>query len=67
MKKTINIEGMSCNHCKMRVEKALNAISDVTSAIVNLEAKTAEITSDKEIEDKTLAAAIEDAGFVMKG
>lgn len=66
MKKTIKVEGMSCNHCKMRVEKALSAIPGVTSAVVNLEAKTAEITSDKEIEDKTLATAVEDAGFVMQ-
>ena len=45
MKKIIKVDGMHCDHCKMRVEKALKKISGVTSAIVNLESKTAEIES----------------------
>ena len=63
MKKTIKIDGMHCNHCKMRVEKALKTINGITSAIVNLEAKSAEIESNSEIDDKTIATAIDDAGF----
>lgn len=63
MKKTIKVDGMHCNHCKMRVEKVLKAIAGVSSATVNLEAKSAEIESDTEIDDKTIAIAIDDAGF----
>ena len=63
MKKIIKVDGMHCNHCKMRVEKALKALNGVTSAVVNLEAKTAEIESAAEIDDATIAAAIDDAGF----
>ena len=63
MKKTVKVDGMHCNHCKMRVEKALSALKGVTSAIVNLEAKTAEITFDTEISDKDIAAAVDEAGF----
>ena len=54
MKKTIKVDGMHCNHCKMRVEKALKALSGVTSAVVNLEAKTAEIESASEIDDAAI-------------
>ena len=63
MKKTIKIDGMHCNHCKMRVEKALKALNGVTSAVVNLEAKTADIESTSEINDAAIAEAIDDAGF----
>ncbi|MBQ2592500.1 MAG: heavy-metal-associated domain-containing protein [Candidatus Riflebacteria bacterium] len=63
MKKTIKVDGMHCNHCKMRVEKALKALTGVTSAVVNLEAKTAEIESSAEIDDLAINTAIDDAGF----
>jgi copper chaperone len=33
----IKIEGMSCNHCKMAVEKALAKINDVKSYTVDLD------------------------------
>ena len=33
----INIDGMSCNHCKMAVEKVLSKISNIESFTVNLE------------------------------
>ena len=63
MKKTIKIDGMHCNHCKMRVEKALKTLNGVASAVVNLEAKTADIESTTEINDAVIAEAIDDAGF----
>ena len=40
-KRTMHIEGMSCNHCKMRVEQALRAVDGVAGAEVSLEKKTA--------------------------
>ena len=63
MKKIIKVDGMHCNHCKMRVEKALKGLSGVTSAIVNLETKTAEIESTSEIDDNLINTAIDDIGF----
>ncbi len=63
MKKIIKVDGMHCNHCKMRVEKALKGLIGVTSAVVNLEAKTAEIESTAEIDDAAIEAAVDDAGF----
>ena len=49
--KTISIEGMQCNHCKMSVEKALNSIEGITSVEVDLENKNAVIEYSKEIEN----------------
>ena len=61
--KTIKINGMACNHCKMTVEKVLNAIDGVENAEVNLENKEAIVTLSKEIESDVFKAVIEDAGF----
>lgn len=64
--KTILIEGMQCNHCKMTVEKALNSIEGVTKVEVNVESKTAVIESNKDIDNSKINKAIEEAGFTIK-
>lgn len=61
--KTINIEGMQCNHCKMSVEKALNSIEGITKVDVSLENKNAKIEANKEIDDNKIKEVIEEAGF----
>ena len=65
MKKKMIIEGMSCAHCQMRVEKALNAIDGVSSK-VSLEENAAYISLDKEVSDDLLIKAVEDAGYTCK-
>ena len=66
MKKTINIEGMQCNHCKMSVEKALQSIDGVEKVEVSLENKNAVIESNIEIDDEKIKDVIEEAGFEAK-
>lgn len=66
MTKTIFIEGMQCNHCKMSVEKALSALDGVTKVEVSLEDKKAVIEATKELEENTIKEAIEEAGFTVK-
>lgn len=60
--KVINIEGMSCGHCKAGVEKALNDISGV-KAVVNLDKKIADVKLTKDISDDILKTAVENLGF----
>lgn len=64
--KTINIEGMQCNHCKMSVEKVLNSIEGITKVNVSLENKNAKIEANKEIDDNKIKEVIEEAGFKVK-
>lgn len=59
------VEGMTCEHCKMRVEKALKGIKGVKSAEVNLEAGIAEVETKKEISFETFKGAIEEAGYTL--
>lgn len=61
-KKTVIIEGMSCNHCKNLVEKSINEI-DGAAARVNLKKKEAVVYLEKEISDKQIKVVIESAGY----
>lgn len=62
--KTISIEGMTCDHCKSRVEKCINDI-DGAAATVSLNKKEALVSMSKEIGDDTFRAAIEKAGYTV--
>ena len=62
MKKLI-VDGMSCNHCKMSVEKALKEIDGVEEVDVNLKTKEVVISSNKEIDNKVIEEIIKEAGF----
>ncbi len=62
MKKEMFIEGMSCNHCKGRVEAALNGIDGV-HAEVSLEDKKAVLKLSHPVEDDLLVKAVTDAGY----
>jgi len=64
--KTIYIEGMSCNHCKMSVEKALSSIVGVSKVEVNLEKKNAILESETSLDNETIKKVIEEAGFTVK-
>ena len=55
------ITGMTCNHCRMRVEKALNSIDGV-KATVTLHPAAAIVHMDKHISTEILQEAISQAG-----
>lgn len=61
----IHIEGMTCGHCVMRVQKALNAIEGV-EAEVDLASKSAKIKKPSTVSDQTLKDAIIQAGYEVK-
>ena len=67
MKKLISIDGMCCDHCAARVEKALAAISGVVSADVKLKKKLAVVRSREEISDEEITKVITDAGYTVTG
>ncbi len=58
------IEGMSCNHCKMAVEKEVKALAGMRLAEVDLAAKTLRVEYDEQKTNPTeIRLAIEEAGF----
>lgn len=63
MEKTMQINGMMCNHCKMTVEKALKAVPGVENVEVDLAAKCAKITLNADVADDVLMDAVAKKGF----
>ncbi len=61
MKKVINIEGMSCNHCVAHVKEALEGINGVNVLEVSLDNKNAVV--ETEVENNILIEAIEEEGY----
>lgn len=61
----LKIEGMTCMHCKMRVEKALKGVSGVTGVQVDLDKKQAVVAGSAE--QAVLAKAVVEAGYKVIG
>jgi len=61
--KKVFIEGMSCGHCAARIEKALGTLDGVSTVKVNLAGKFAELDTSKDLEDQSVLAAIDSAGY----
>ncbi len=61
----LKIEGMTCMHCKMRVEKALKGVPGVTSAQVDLAKKEAVVAGSAE--QAAMTKAVTDAGYKVVG
>ncbi len=64
--KTLNVEGMSCGHCKAAVEGELNKLSGVQRANADVEKGTVEVSYDEgTVTTEDLKGAIEEAGYTV--
>ncbi len=61
----LKIEGMTCMHCKMRVEKALKGVVGVTGVQVDLAKKEAVVAGSTD--RAGMAKAVADAGYKVVG
>jgi copper chaperone len=61
------VTGMTCGHCRSKVEQALKGVRGVYSAIVDLQDGEAEVDfNDDAITSAQLIAAVEQAGYHAK-
>ena len=65
MEKTLQIEGMMCQHCVMHVQKALAALPGVAETAVSLEEKSAQVKLSQNVTDEVFKAAVETAGYQL--
>lgn len=65
--KTLNVEGMSCNHCENSVKKAVGELNGVECVAVDLKGKKVTIEFDPErVSVSTIKDTIEDQGYDVK-
>lgn len=61
---TLNVTGMTCNHCVMSVKNALEELSGVRSARVDLDNGKAVVDyDDARTDPREMATAVADAGY----
>ena len=63
LKKSIDIEGMTCEHCTAAVAKALESVEGVAIAAASVEKRSAEVALDFGVSDDLLKEAIRKAGY----
>ncbi|AQX05753.1 copper-transporting ATPase [Elizabethkingia meningoseptica] len=61
MEKVFNINGMSCDGCRSKIEKKLNELDGIT-AIVQLHPPIATVSSDKDISEEEIQQKLQEAG-----
>ena len=62
---TINIEGMSCQHCVMRVKKAIEGLAGISG--LSVEVGSAKVTFDEaKIQQSVIENAVVKAGYKIK-
>ncbi|MHB8846010.1 MAG: heavy-metal-associated domain-containing protein [Nitrospirota bacterium] len=61
---TLKVQGMTCNHCVMRVAKALKAVPGVQDAKVDLNKAEAVVTYDEgKVSADQFPSVVSDAGY----
>ena len=63
LKKTIDVEGMTCEHCVNNIVKALEHVDGVAIAAASVEKQSAQAALEHEISDEVLKEAIRQAGY----
>ena len=64
---TYTVEGMSCGHCVAAVTGELTSLPGVTGVEVDLASGRVHVVSVAPLDDTTVRAAVEEAGYEVMG
>lgn len=59
---TYSVPGMTCGHCESAVKTEVSAVPGVTDVAVDLDTKLVTVIGEQ-LDDATIVAAIDEAGF----
>ena len=66
-KVTLNVQGMSCDHCVKAVEGSVGELNGVSSVKVNLKANSVDVEfNNQEVSLDKIKEAIDDQGYDVK-
>jgi len=66
--KTVNVDGMTCDHCVAAVTEEISKIPGVTGVNIDLRANATSpvtIASDQDVSDSDITEAVEEAGYAV--
>ena len=64
---TYTVTGMTCSHCVSAVTEEVSKISGVTDVRVDLSSGAVDVASEQPLDDATVKAAVEEAGYEVVG
>ncbi len=61
---TLSVPDISCDHCKMSIEGAVNELTGVDSAVVDIEGRSVAVSyDDANLAREAIVTAIEEQGY----
>jgi copper chaperone CopZ len=63
--RTYTVTGMTCGHCVTAVTEEVSGLGGVTAVDVDLESGRLTITSEGDLDDTAVAAAVDEAGYAI--
>ena len=67
MTSTYTVKGMTCEHCVQSVTEEVSEVPGVSGVDVDLPSGRVTVSSDQEIDDAAVRAAVTDAGYQVVG
>ena len=64
---TYTVVGMTCGHCVSAVSEEVGQVPGVTAVDVDLASGRLTVTSDAPVDDETVRAAVDEAGYALAG
>jgi len=64
---TFTVVGMTCGHCVSSVTEEVSQVPGVTDVDVDLATGGLTVTSESEVDDAAIRAAVEEAGYSVAG
>ncbi len=64
---TYSVAGMTCDHCARAVSTEVGNIPGVTGVEVDVPSGMVKVTSEQPVDDATFRAAVEEAGYEVRG
>jgi copper chaperone CopZ len=61
--RTYTVQGMTCGHCVASVTEEVQEVAGVEEVVVALESGEVTVTSSQDIDDNSIKAAVEEAGY----
>jgi len=62
-KTTYSVKGMTCGGCVRKVRAAIGGVDGVNEVEIDFKNRQAIVTSDDELDDAVVKAAVEEAGY----
>ena len=62
---TFQVQGMTCGHCERAITEEVGRVEGVRDVRVDLAAGTVTVTVDRPVDRADIAAAVDEAGYVL--